>query len=183
MRVHGPWIIETSTNKYHSEFVDVREDCVKKPDGSPGTYATVTMKRGVAVLPVGSDGHVYLTRQFRYAIGRESVEVPSGAVEEGEEPLGAARREIREELGIEADDWNHMGVVDVDTSIVRCAVDLFMAADLRFTEREQDPTEVIQPIRISLDAAVNMVTNGQITHAPSCVVILLAERRARPASS
>jgi 8-oxo-dGTP pyrophosphatase MutT (NUDIX family) len=179
MQVHGPWVIETSVKKYLSEFVDLREDCVRKPDGKPGTYATVALKPGVAVLPLSADGHVYLTRQFRYAIGRESVEVPSGAIEEGEERLAAAKREIREELGIEAHEWKHLGVVDVDTSIVRCAVDLFVAGDLRFTEREQDPTEVIQPVRISLDAAVNMVVNSQITHSPSCVAILLAQRWVR----
>jgi 8-oxo-dGTP pyrophosphatase MutT (NUDIX family) len=183
MRVHGPWVIETTINKYQSEFVDLREDQVKRPDGSPGTYATVTLKPGVAVLPLSADGHVYLTRQFRYALGRESVEVPSGTVEQGEEPLAAAKREIHEELGIEAHEWHHIGVVDVDTSIVRCAVDLFLARDLRFAEREQDSTEVIQPISVSLDAAVTMVINSQITHTPSCVVILMVERRLRAAPS
>jgi hypothetical protein len=69
----------------------------------------------------------------------------------------------------------------VDTSIVRCAVDLFLARDLRFAKREQDPTEVIQPVSVSLDAAVTMVINSQITHTPSCVVILMAERRLRSA--
>src|SRR4051794_764070 len=110
MRVHGPWVIEATINKYQSEFVELREDQVKKPDGSSGTYATVTLKPGVAVLPISPEGDVYLTRQFRYALGRESVEVPSGTVEDGEEPLAAAKREIREELGIEAQQWSHMGI-------------------------------------------------------------------------
>jgi hypothetical protein len=72
-----------------------------------------------------------------------------------------------------------MGVIDLDTSIVRGPVDLFMASQLRFTEREQDSTEVIHPLRVSLASAVNIVINSQITHTPSCVVILMAERRLR----
>jgi 8-oxo-dGTP pyrophosphatase MutT (NUDIX family) len=176
MRAHGPWIIHEQKELYTSEFLDLREDRVTKPDGSPGSYATATLKPGVAVLPFGSDGQVHLTRQFRYAIGRESVEVPSGAIEAGEASLAAATRELREELGIDAHTWIPLGSVDVDTSIVRCSVDLFLTRDLHVTAKDQDPTEVIRPFQIALDAADTMVMNGQITHAPSCALILKAER-------
>jgi 8-oxo-dGTP pyrophosphatase MutT (NUDIX family) len=179
MRAHGPWIIHEGKELYTSEFLDLREDRVTKPDGSQGRYATATLKPGVAVLPVGFDGQVHLTRQFRYAVGRESVEAPSGAIEAGETPLAAATRELREELGIDAKTWIPLGSVDVDTSIVRCPVDLFLTQDLRFTRRDQDPTEVIRPVQVALEAAVAMVMNGEITHAPSCALILKAERRLR----
>jgi 8-oxo-dGTP pyrophosphatase MutT (NUDIX family) len=176
MRAHGPWIIEHSQIPYTSAFVDLQEDQVTKPDGSLGTYATVTLKPGVAVLPLDATGHVYLTRQFRYALGRETVEVPSGALESDEESLAGAQREIHEELGIQADEWRPLGCVDVDTSIVRCAVHLYLAQHLHVTNRDPDPTEVIQPLRVSFQTAIEMVMDGQITHAPSCVVILKAAR-------
>ena len=179
MRAHGSWIIHEQKELYTSEFLNLREDRVTKPDGSSGRYATATLKPGVAVLPVGSDGQVHLTRQFRYAVGRDSVEAPSGAIEAGESPLAAATRELREELGIEARTWIPLGSVDVDTSIVRCSVDLFLTQDLRLTDRDQDATEVIRPLQVALGAAVTMVMNGQITHAPSCALILKAERRLR----
>lgn len=67
---------------------------------------------------------MYLTRQFRYAVGRDSIEVPCGTVEDGEAPLKAAKREIEEELGIAAIHWTALGRADLDTSIVRCAIDL-----------------------------------------------------------
>ena len=79
MPTHGPWTSEGRAKKYGSAFVDLFEDRVTRPDGSPGTYTTVTLKPGVAVLPIGAHGEVHLTRQFRYALGRESVEV-SGTV-------------------------------------------------------------------------------------------------------
>jgi len=179
MRVHGPWVIEERVEKYNSKHLDLQEDRVTRPDGSRGTYATVSLTPGVAVLPVDSDGRVHLTQQFRYAVGRDSIEVPSGARESGEDPLAAARRELHEELGIHAEEWLPLGCVDVDTSIVRCAVHLFVARHLRFTTRDQDPTEVIRPLQAPLDAAVAMVLNGEITHAPSCVLILQAERQLR----
>ena len=77
MRAHGPWIIEDTAEKFVSPFARLQEDRVKTPEGSPGSYVTVALKPGVAILPFNSDGTVHLTRQFRYAIGRDSVEVPS----------------------------------------------------------------------------------------------------------
>src|SRR3954453_15236341 len=74
-RKHGPWTIEDTVEKYRNSFIAVQEDRVIQPDGQPGRYSTVTIKPGVAVLPVDEDGDVYLVRQFRYALGRESVEV------------------------------------------------------------------------------------------------------------
>src|SRR4051794_8304865 len=138
---HGPWVIEATTEKHRDPFIVVREDRVIRPDGKPGTYSTVTMKPGVAVLPVDEEGNVYLTRQFRYALGRESIEAACGGIDEGEPPLPAARRETREELGIDANEWINLGHFDLDTSIVACRVDLFVARGLSITKAEGDGTE------------------------------------------
>jgi ADP-ribose pyrophosphatase len=80
-RQHGPWMVKATTLTYHNAFIEVREDRVTQPDGQPGVCATVTMRPGVAVLPVDDDGRVYLVHQFRYALGRESLQVVSGALE------------------------------------------------------------------------------------------------------
>jgi 8-oxo-dGTP pyrophosphatase MutT (NUDIX family) len=179
MHQHGPWLIEHRTRKYTSEFVEVLEDRVVRPDGAPGSYATVTLKPGVAVLPVDRDGLVHLTEQFRYAIGRDSIEVPSGTLEPNEDPLDGGRREIREELGIVAKQWNDCGAIDLDTSIVRCPVRLFSATDLQFTRASPDGTEKIRARTLPLIEAVALVMNGTITHPPSCVLILKAFVRRR----
>src|SRR5690242_14144541 len=90
-RQHGPWMIHESKTVYRNPFIEVVEDRVTRPDGQPGIYGTVSMKAGVAVLPIDGDGITYLTREYRYAIGRESIEVAGGGIDEGEEPLGAAK--------------------------------------------------------------------------------------------
>src|ERR687894_601878 len=101
VRNHGHWTIHDSNRVYRNPFIEVVEDRVTRPDGQPGIYGTVAMRPGVAVLSVDEDGKAYLTRKFRYAIGRESIEVAGGGIDEGESPLDAARREAREELGVE----------------------------------------------------------------------------------
>lgn len=171
---HGPWTIQETSQKYQNSFIHVREDQVLQPDGQPGMYATVKMKPTVAILPIDSNGVVYLIRQFRYALGKESLEVVCGAVEEDEPRLEAAQREVQEELGIKAEEWNELGVFDLDTSIVHCPVHLFLAKQLTFTQTNREGTETMETIRIPFDTAVQMVMDNKITHAPSCLLILKA---------
>jgi len=171
---HGPWTIQETTQKYQNSFINVHEDQVLQPDGQPGMYATVKMKSCVAILPIDSDRIVYLTRQFRYALGKESIEVVCGAIEEDEPPFEAAQREVQEELGIKAKEWIDLGVFDLDTSIVHCPVYLFLTKHLSFTQTNQEGTETIEKLRMPLEAAVQMVMDSKITHAPSCLLILKA---------
>jgi len=176
VKKNGPWTILESAVKYRGKFILVEEAQVIQPDGEPGEYATVTMKPGVCILPVDDEGNVYLTTQFRYAVGRDSIEVCAGSVDEGEEPRAAAEREAREELGIEAEEWIDLGSFDLDTSVIHCPVSLFAARGLSFGETEQEGTETIRPLKLPLDEAVRKVMDSEITHGPSCVLILKAAR-------
>ncbi|MBA3440121.1 MAG: NUDIX hydrolase [Pyrinomonadaceae bacterium] len=171
-RTLGPWVIKGTARVYQSPWIEVREDQVIRPDGKAGTFATVRMKPGVSVLALDADESVYLTSEFRYAIERESIEVVSGAIEEDENPLDAAKRELREELGCEAEEWVELGVVDPFTSIVNSPANLFLARRLNFTATERESTEIIETIKVKLLEAVQMVMDSRITHGPSCVLIL-----------
>ncbi|HEV2860670.1 MAG TPA: NUDIX hydrolase [Pyrinomonadaceae bacterium] len=173
-RKNGPWTVEESALKYKNEFIEVHEDKVTRPDGKPGSYATVTVKPGISVIAVDDAGDAYLTRQFRYVLGAESVEAICGAVEEDESPLEAARREAREEAGILADDWQEIGYVDLDTSIFSCRSTLFLARRLKLTEPSPEGVETLSVVKVPLAEAVRMVMDGRITHSPSCALILKA---------
>ena len=172
---HGPWTIKNSVLKYSHDPLQVYEDQVIRPDGEPGTYAVVKMKQGVSVLALDEEGHVYLAREFRYAVGRETMETVGGAMDEGERPIDAARRELKEELGIEAEDWTELGQVDPATSLLDSPSYLFLARTLRFTEPEQEGSETIKRVKVEFDKAINMALNGEITHGSSCVLILRAQ--------
>ena len=173
-RRHGPWIIEETTEKHRDSFMAVLEDRVIRPDGRPGTYSTVQVKPGVAVLPIDRDGSVYLVRQFRYALGTESLEAVCGGVEEGETFEDSAKKELREEAGILASAWTDLGLVDLDTSMVRCKMGLFLAEGLSFTGTEREGTETMQTVKMSFQDALRKVMDGEITHAASCILILKA---------
>lgn len=171
---NGPWQIQKTEQKYRDEFLNLYVDDVIRPDGSPGTYATVQLKEGVAVLALDRDSRVYLTKQFRYALGRDSIEVICGGIDEGEDPLTAARREAREELGVEGEHWHPLHHLHLETSMIKGPVHLYMVTGLHCTDTDPDVTEDIKGFRVPLEEAVQMVLGGAITHGPSCVLILKA---------
>lgn len=171
---HGPWTIQETSHKYDNQFINVREDHVVQPDGQAGMYATVKIKPGVAILPLDNNGIVYLVQQFRYALGKESIEVVCGSIDEDESPLDAAIRELLEELGIQAEEWIDLGVMDIDTSIVNCPAHLFLVKQLTFTKTKREGTETIKPVKVPLNVAGQMVMDSAITHSISCVLILKA---------
>jgi 8-oxo-dGTP pyrophosphatase MutT (NUDIX family) len=171
---NGDWTIKKTEEKFKCDYFTVFEDDVIQPDGKDGKYATVHFPPGVAVLPIDADGNVYLVKQFRYVVGRESLEVIAGSIEEGEEAIDAARREAKEELGIEAEKWTPLGAIDLDCSIVKNVVPFFLAENLKISKPETEGTEQIETVKIKLSEAVKKVMNAEITHAISCALILKA---------
>ena len=109
MTSHGPWIIVSSNQVYRDPWVLVQRDEVIRTDGKPGTYAVIHIKPGVCVLAMDAERNVYLTEEFHYAVGQTTIECVSGGRDDDEPPLGAAQRELREELGIEAEQWLDLG--------------------------------------------------------------------------
>lgn len=176
VKKHGHWIIKSSECLHKDEFVEFWVDEVENTDGKPSRYATTRMKPGVSVVALDDEGAVYLTKQFRYAIGRESVEAVAGAIEEGEEAEEAARRELREELGIEAGEFIDLGTVDAVTSQVFSPSRIFLARRLKFTQTDRESTEHIESLKVEMEEAVRMALEGVITQATTIVLILKAER-------
>jgi len=175
-RKHGEWTIKSSEKIYSDEFAEVLVDEVLKPDGEPGRRMTMRMKPGVAVLALDGEGFAHLVKTFRYAVGKECVEVVQGGTEEGEEPEAAARRELKEELGVESCELTDMGLVDAITSQVFSPARVFLARNLRFGEPEPESTETLEPLKVKFEEAVRMVMDGRITQGISCTLILKTSR-------
>lgn len=172
MTPHGPWRILKTNAIYQDPWIRVRVDDVLRPDGKPGIHSVITIKPGINVVALDERGHVYLTEEFHYAVGRVTIEAVSGGIEPGEEPQTTARRELREELGLDADGWQDLGVVDPFTANVVSPTRLYLATGLRFLESAPEGTELIRPMHVPLADAVAMVLDGRITHGPTCVNLL-----------
>ena len=177
----GDWTQLGTKKIFENNFFTVREDDVIEPDGKDGKYATMDVKSGVAILPLDDEGNVYLTRQFRYAIERDSVEAIAGSLD-NETPLDGAKREANEELGIEASDWTPLGKIEVLTSICRSTTYLFLARGLKFKKPETESTEDIRQLRMKFDEAFEKVVSGEITHADTCILVMRAWRHKKAAA-
>ena len=175
-RQNGPWTITERNRVYRDDHILLYRDSVVQPDGRPGHYSVVYRNPGVSVLALDDQKKVYLVRLFRYALGEESVEVVGGAIDDGEEPVIAAQRELAEEAGIEAAQWTALGVIHWDTSQVLSPIHLFLARSLSFREPEREGTEEMERVRLPLDEAVEQAMTGQIVHGTTCLLLLKVRR-------
>ncbi|MDB4614785.1 NUDIX hydrolase [bacterium] len=176
MKEHGPWKIVDSHQAYQDPWVTLRRDEVIRPDGKPGSYVVVNLKPGVCVLAIDEDRNVYLTKEFHYGVGRVTIECVSGGIEKDEDPLVCAKRELQEELGIEAAQWTHLGQTDPFTANVISPTQMFLAEELTFVDTNPEGTELIERVRVPFSTAIEYVVDSTITHSPSCLTILKAEK-------
>lgn len=154
----------------------LREDTVILPQGTESVYEYVEIKHGSSTLAFADNGDVWLVREWKYALGRPTIEVISGGIEEGETPEDAAHRELREEAGLIAAELIPMGWVDPFTTMLRCANYLFIARGITEVPHEREEGEVMDTMRVPLREAVRMVMDNEITHGSSSVLILKAAR-------
>lgn len=172
MKRHGPWQIVDTKEVYRDPWFRVERDDVIRPDGGPGTYTVVHLKPGVCVLALDENQDVCLTEEFHYAVGRVTLEAVSGGIEPDEDPLGTAKRELQEELGITAEEWREMGVVDPFTASILSPARLYLARRLSFGPQSLEGTETIRLVKLPLEDAVRRVLESEITHGPTAVLIL-----------
>ena len=168
----NPWEKVATRVVYDNPWIRVREDVVVRPDGLPGIYGVVHFKNvAVGVLAV-EEGMLYLVGQYRYPLERYSWEIPEGGCPEGEDPLQAARRELKEETGLEADHWEKLGEADLSNSVADERAVWFLATGLVPGEREPEGTEVLGVRRVPLGEALAMARDGRMRDALSQLALL-----------
>lgn len=174
MKTNGPWKIKESREKYKNPWMKVSEDRVIRPDGKEGICGIVEMLDGVCILPIDDCGYVYLIDQFRYALEKNIIEVVGGSISKGEKKLETARRELKEEAGIIADELIFLGMINPLATIIKSSATLYLARKLQFVKAAPEGTEQIKVFKIKLEEALKMVMEDKINHGPSCVLILKA---------
>lgn len=168
----NPWSTISSKRVYDNPWITVREDKVLRPDGEPGIYGVVHYKNiAVGVLAIEED-HIYLVGQYRYPLQRYSWEIPEGGCPEGEEPLRAAQRELREETGLEATRWQMLGEAYLSNSVADEYAVWFIATELVPGEVRPEGTERLSVRRVPLREALAMALNGEITDALSLLALM-----------
>jgi 8-oxo-dGTP pyrophosphatase MutT (NUDIX family) len=176
----NPWRTMSSRIVYDNGRLRVREDEVTQPDGEPGSYTFLELPWPVvAIVPISDLGHVYLVRQWRYPWRRNSWEIPAGHGEADESLLQGAQRELAEEVGLLAEEWETLGT-GYSSAAFDAHYHLFLARGLSAASEthtrdgaEHDLISRHIPLADAIDAAMD----GRIQHSMSVVGLLRAARR------
>jgi ADP-ribose pyrophosphatase len=130
-------------------FLEVRRDDVLLPDGKPATREFIQHPGAVAVIPLLDDGRVVLVRQFRYPIRKTIVEFPAGKLDDGEDILGCARRELQEETGYRAREWAFACEIHNAAAYSTESIWLYFARGLVAGPQQLDAGEFVEVIALS----------------------------------
>ena len=165
-----------SKKVFAGRVFDVTVDTVREGDK---TYTReVVHHRGSAViLPAFDDGTIALVRQYRHPAVRYLLELPAGTLNDREPPEAGAARELEEELGLVAGKLEKLSEFFVSPGFCEEKMWLYLATDLRETKQHLEDDEAIEIVRVSLDRALQMITDGEIEDAKTIIGLLLAAPR------
>ena len=168
----GPWLRHSRRVAYENPWITVWHDEVSRPDGAPGIYGIVHFANlAVGVLALDDEDRVLLVGQHRYALDAYSWEIPEGGVPDGESPLEGARRELREETGIDAADWRELGRSHLSNSVSDEFAILFLATGLTDGIATPDGTEALEVSWLPFDEVLAMTLDGRITDALTVLAV------------
>lgn len=168
-----------STEIYRNNWMVLKEDKVRRGDGSEGIYALVEKPDFVVILPV-QDGEIYVVEQYRYPLGAHTIELPQGSWEHQPQalPEQVAAGELREETGLEAGSIIKVGYQKLAQGYSAQGYHIYLATDLQYRGQQLDNEEYgLTARRMPVSAFMDLILAGNISDATSVTAFLLARAR------
>lgn len=169
----GGWVQLNENVAYENPWIKVTHEEVRRPNGSEGIYGVVHFKnKAVGIIPVDDEGNTWLVRQSRYALDCFTWEIPEGGAPEGETVLETAKRELQEEVGLCAKQWDELMTLHTSNSVTDEEGIIFIARELASVEQSFDETEDIEVAKVPLSDVLARVLNNEITDSLTVCGIL-----------
>jgi ADP-ribose pyrophosphatase len=163
---------------YDGHFLKVSRDRVRLPDGSETHREFIRHPGAVVILPLLADGRVLLERQYRYPNDRVFIEFPAGKIDPGEEALACAQRELEEETGYTATEWNFVCTIHNAIAYSDEHLEIFLARGLSAGEAKLDEGEFLELFTATIPELLEMVRKGEITDVKTIIGTFWLEKYA-----
>jgi ADP-ribose pyrophosphatase len=157
-------------------FLEVRRDDVRLPDGSIATREYVVHPGAVAIVALLDDGRLVLERQFRYPVGKVLLEIPAGKIDPGESTLACAQRELLEETGYLAREWACAGVVHNAAAYSTEGIEIWFARGLSAGLQRLDAGEFIELCLLTEAEFERRASAGEISDMKTLIGLLWLQK-------
>ncbi len=159
---------------YDGKIINVRRDTVELPNGKNAFREVVSHPGGVCIVAIDDEDFVYFVSQFRYPFATVIKEIPAGKLELGEDHRVTGIRELKEEIGAVAENFDYLGVIYPSTAYLGEKIYMYKATGLSFGEQHLDEDEFLSVEKIHKDEVLRMIRAGEFFDAKTITACLLA---------
>ncbi len=158
---------------FDGKVLHVYRDEINLPDGRRSMREYCRHNGAVAVVPLTDDGKVVCVRQYRYALGRVTLEIPAGKFDYiGEDHREAALRELREETGYTTEHLTPIGNLSTSPALLTEIIYLYLAEHMTPGNLDPDDDEFLELVEIPLSELVDMIIRGEIEDSKTQAAVL-----------
>ncbi|MGB8338361.1 MAG: NUDIX hydrolase [Burkholderiales bacterium] len=169
----------SSKTEYRGRLLQVKEDRVRLPDGSEANREYIVHPGAVAIIALTDDGKIIMERQYRYPLHQDFIEIPAGKIDEGEEDMVTAQRELQEETGYAASRWRHLITTHPCIGYSNERIEFFLAEGLTLHKHQREHGEFLDVCAMPLQQALAWIREGKITDTKTITGLLWYEKFGR----
>lgn len=162
---------------YFGRVINVEQQSVELVNGNIANREIIRHNGGACMAAIDTDMNMYFVRQFRKPVDRETLEIPAGKLEKGEDPYDCAVRELKEETGLVGGKVCKLCAIMTTPGFCDEVLHIFLAEDLVQEEKSPDPDEFVQCEKYPLSVCLEMIDNGQISDAKTIIAVLKTARK------
>lgn len=157
---------------YDGRIIKVCRDEIELSTGRKSFREVVHHSGGVVILAFKDENTLLFVKQFRYPLKQTLLELPAGKLEKGENPDLAAKRELEEETGYRAENWQPLGYIFTSAGYSTEKLYLYKASKLEFIGEHPDEGEILKILEFNINDVYKMIETGEINDAKTLCAIL-----------
>lgn len=162
---------DDTTLVYQGKLIALHKERVDFPQGGHTYFDIVKHPGGAVIAAIDDDDQICLVKQWRHALGQFIWELPAGCLEPNESPLATAKRELEEEAGVRADQWQELGLIASSPGFSNEVLYLFVAKKISLGKLKLDDAEQLEAHWLPLSEVRTMIRDGEIIDAKTLALI------------